>query len=170
MKIAKELAKQARQFDICQEWHDELKMFDNKSAMIQMYLKGINFCLANDYPSNKYIQQYFGDIINDFGIFLDSRIDLASPRNCVVLGTCTGLIEINSFNVSHIYVKHNSELTIVAKENAFAIIDVFDNSIIHVKTHDNSKIFVYQYGMSVVKQEVFDFSKIKVTQKTYLVK
>jgi hypothetical protein len=52
MDLAKELARQAKKKGICKPWYNELKSLngDNINAMAQMYLKGIDFCLANDYP------------------------------------------------------------------------------------------------------------------------
>ena len=54
MDLAKELARQAKKKGICKPWYNELKSLngDNINAMAQMYLKGIDFCLANDYPDN----------------------------------------------------------------------------------------------------------------------
>lgn len=45
MKIAKELAREARRLGICDEWHSELKRLTDKRAMVEMYLAGLDFCL-----------------------------------------------------------------------------------------------------------------------------
>ena len=52
MKLSKELARQAKAKGICTPWHNELQNLQNKEAMVEMYLKGIDFCLANDYPTS----------------------------------------------------------------------------------------------------------------------
>lgn len=61
MDLAKELARQAKKKGICKPWYNELKSLngDNINAMAQMYLKGIDFCLANDYPDNGFIRTHF---------------------------------------------------------------------------------------------------------------
>jgi hypothetical protein len=165
MKIGKELAKQAQRFKICQEWHDELKTLEDKRAMVQMYLKGIDFCLVNDYPSNDYIRRNFGDVINDFGVFLDNNIDLINVIKCVALGLCKGRVEINNFNVSEIFIKHGSALNIVAKDNAFVMVDAFDNTVVHIEAYNHAKVCVNRYGNANINQKVVDMAMVKIIDK-----
>lgn len=165
MKIAKELAKQAKRLDICQEWHDELKNLDDKKAMIEMYLKGIDFCLSNDYPNNEYIRANFKGVMEQFGVFLDDSIDLVDVDKCVALGTTKGCVKINGFSVSEIFVKHSSELTIIARDNAFVMVDLFDNAVIHVQAHDRAKVCVNRYGNSVIDHKASDMAMVKIIEK-----
>jgi hypothetical protein len=164
--ISKELAKQAKQKGICKEWHRQLKTLNDKREMVKMYIKGIDFCLSNDYPSNKYIVENFGEIIHEFGIFVDGEVDLKNHERCIALGKTKGHIETNEYNVCEVFVKHNSELTIVAKDSSFVMVDIFDNSIIHVQAQDNAKIIVNKYiGAAVEGRIQLDNSRIKINEK-----
>lgn len=165
MKVGKELAKQAKKFKICQEWHTELKGLDDKKTMIQMYLKGIDFCLSNDYPSNEYIRANFKGIMEQFGVFLDDSIELVNTTKCVALGVTKGRIEINNFGASEIFVKHTSELTIIAKGDAFVMVDIFDNAVIHVQAHDRAKVCINRYGNAVVDHMQSDCGMVKIIEK-----
>ena len=165
MKIGKELAKQAQRFNICQEWHDELKTLEDKRTMVQMYLKGIDFCLANDYTSNDYIRRNFGDIMNEFGVFLDNNIDLVNVEKCVALGATKGRVEINDYGTSEIFVKHNSELTIIAKDNAFVMVDVFDSVVVHIEAYNHAKVCVNRYGNAKINPKEVDSAMIKIIEK-----
>ena len=100
MNLSKELAKQAQRLNVCTEWHSELINLSDKKALIKMYLKGIDFCLANNYPSNEFIRANFKGMMEEFGVFLDDRIDLRNPEKCVALGNTKGCVEIDSFGVS----------------------------------------------------------------------
>ena len=165
MKLSKELARQAKKFGICQEWHSELRGLDDKKAMIEMYLKGIDFCLSYDYPNNEFIRTNFKGVMEEFGVFLDDSIDLVNVPKCVVLGQTKGSIEINNFNVSEIFVKHDSELTIIAKGDSFVMIDLFDNAIIHVHIHDRAKVCVNRYGNSIIDHKEADSGMVKIIEK-----
>jgi hypothetical protein len=165
MKLSKELAKKAKQFNICQEWHDELKTLEDKRAMVRMYLKGIDFCLANDYPSNDYIRRNFGDIMNEFGVFLDDNIDLVDMEKCVALGATKGHIEIDNFSVSEIFIKHEAALNIIAKDNAFVMIDIFDNGVVAIHAQDNAKVCVNKYGASTIHSNKVGSAMVKVIEK-----
>ncbi len=165
MKLSKELAKKAKLFNICQEWHDELKTLEDKRAMIQMYLKGIDFCLANDYPSNDYIRQNFNDVINEMGIYLDDKFSVENPTKCVLLGNANGLVNITDFTVSELFAKNDSTLTVNASGNSFVMIDVFDTAGVYVTVKDNAKVCVNMYGGAELWKEVHDAGVVKVINK-----
>ena len=161
MNLSKELAKQAKRHRICAEWHTRLKNLSDKPAMIEMYLAGIDFCLANDYPSNDFIRRYFKGDMESHGVFLDDSVDLTNPKKCVALGNTKGNIEVNGYSVSEIFVKNDSELSIVAKDDAFVMVDAFDNSTIHVWTYGS----VNRYGNAKIHSKELDFSAIKIIEK-----
>ena len=74
MNLSKELAERARKKGICKEWHDELLSLKDKDKMIKMYLRGIDFCLSNDYPENDFIRSYFKGAMEKYGVFLDDAV------------------------------------------------------------------------------------------------
>jgi hypothetical protein len=165
MKLSKELANQAKRFNICQEWHDELKTLEDKKAMLEMYLKGIDFCLSNDYPTNEFIRANFKGMMEQFGVFLDDSIDLVNVEKCVALGQTKGCVETNNFGCSQIFVKHHSELTIIAKGDSFVMVDLFDNAVIHIQAHDRAKVCVNRYGDSRIDHKETDSGMVKIIEK-----
>lgn len=166
MDLAKELAKRAKKNGICKPWYEELKSLQDKKAMIEMYLKGIDFCLANDYPGNDFIRKHFKGEMEQFGVFLDDEINIGNPRKCVCLGNTSGRIDIDGFNVCEIFAKHNARLDIYAKGNAFVIIDVFDNSEVNVHASDRAKVCVNRYiGNNIVMKGEADEAFVKIRDK-----
>lgn len=168
MKIAKELAKEAKRKGICESWHNELKRLDdNKKAMVAMYVKGIDFCLSNDYPSNEYIRANFKGVMEDFGVFLDDNINLVNFRRCISLGATNGRIEITSYGVCEVFAKHDSELRIIAKDNAFVEVDIFDNAIIYVHAQDRAKVHINRYGGKIIADPIAigDSAIVKIVEK-----
>ncbi len=166
MKIAKELAKEARRLGVCQEWHDKLQNLNSKRAMVEMYVRGIDFCLSNNYPSNDYIRANFKGVMEEFGVFLDDNISVTNISNCVLLGNTTANIMANEYAVSRIFAKNNSTLDIKAMGNAFVLIDVFDYCNVHVTSSDNAKVCIYKYGDSCnVDITQLDKSAIKIANK-----
>lgn len=168
MDLAKELARRAKKDGICKPWYNELKSLQDKKAMIEMYLKGIDFCLANDYPGNDFIRKHFKGEMEQFGIFLDDEISIENPRKCVCLGMTSGRIVVNGFNACEIFAKHNAKLDIYAKDNAFVVIDVFDKSEVRIHASDRAKVCVNRYigNNAVIKDEADEaFVKIREKQK-----
>lgn len=164
MNLSKELAARARKKGICQEWHDELMSLKDKDAMCEMYLRGIDFCISNNYPGNDFIRSHFKGIMERHGVFLDDAVKVKNKPKCVCLGACSGCFEVDGFNTCEVFVKDGSEITITAKGNAFVVVDVFDNAKIIIHAHDRAKVCVNRYG-GTVQHCTNDDSTIKIHEK-----
>lgn len=164
MNLSKELAARARKNGICQEWHDKLLSLNDKDAMCEMYLRGIDFCISNNYPGNDFIRSHFKGVIEKHGVFLDDAVKVENKPKCVCLGTCSGRFDADGFNTCEVFVKDDSEIAIVAKENSFVMVDIFDNATVMIHAHDRAKVCVNRYGGTV--QHCADgYSTIKIREK-----
>lgn len=163
--VAKELAKQAKSKGICEDWHKELKSMTDKRAMIDMYIRGIDFCLSNDYPANDYIRDNFKGVMEEKGVFLDDNITLVNFRRCVALGKTKGSIKITQYKVCEVFAKHQSQLDIIAEDNAFIEIDMFDDSIVSITSKGNAKVHINHYGGTLTFVDEREESIIKVVEK-----
>lgn len=167
MKIlTKELAKQAKANGICTPWHKELlKLQDaDVGALAEMYLKGIDFCLSNDYPGNDFLREHFKGKMERYGIFLDDNINIKDKPKCVCLGTTCGRIEASGFNVCEIFIKHESGVNVIAKDNAFVMIDIFDNANVSVYASDRAKVCINRYG-GRISEIATDDARVKIREK-----
>ena len=169
MNLIKQLAKEAKKKGICEDWHLRLKVTDSVEELIDMYIKGIDFCLANNYPSNDFLRKNYKGKIEHRGIYIDDQFNLKNSRFLVSLGNCSGGIEVNGYNVSEVFVKDESSVTIIAKESAFVMVDIFDHASVSVIAHDSARVCINRYGGGV-KQEELNNSSIKIREmnkKTY---
>lgn len=170
MSLNKILAKEAKKKGICQEWLDQLLLTDSIDSLLEMYLKGIDFCLSNDYPSNEVIRQNFMGKMEQHGIFLDTRFSLSNIRKVVALGESSGTIEIGACNTSEIFVKHSSQVSITARENAFVVVDVFDQAKVVIHAQDSCRILVNKYmgaSVEITQDEKAHVKLIEKHKKTY---
>ena len=170
--LSKTLAKEAKKKGICKEWHTALKSLTDRKAMVEMYLRGIDFCLRNDYPANDFIKAHFGDIAPRMGVFVDSEISVENSPKCVCLGQTFGKVSTTGFNVCEIFAKHEAEINVVATDNAFVMGDVFDHSVVNIYAHDRAKVCVNQYGngshINIIVKDAEAQVKIRVkNSKTY---
>lgn len=170
--LSKQLAKDAKKKGICKEWHNALKKQTDREAMVEMYLRGIDFCLRNDYPANDFIQAHFGDIAPRMGVFVDSEIVVENRPKCVCLGATFGKVTTNGFNVCEVFAKHEAEINVIAADNAFVMLDVFDNAVVNIYAHDRAKVCVNKYGdggrVNIIVEDSTAHVKIRVkNSKTY---
>ena len=164
MKLSKELAKRAKAKGICAPWHAQLLKLEDVDDMLEMYLKGIDFCLVNDYPSNDFIRANFKGSMERKGIFLDDTINVTNMPKVVCLGTTTGRIESNGYEVCEVFAKHDAALNVVVKDNAFVMIDVFDDAVVNVHASDRAKVCVNHYGGDI-KHIATDDAVVKIREK-----
>ncbi|MDR1652227.1 MAG: hypothetical protein LBS01_00995 [Prevotellaceae bacterium] len=166
MKLNKELAKEAKVKGICKEWYDRLQHTEDKRVLIQMFLEGIDFCISEDFPPQRFFQLFDG-IRQQYGIFRDEQIHIENSEYVVAFGQCEGSVNYSGFSVGQIFVKDESKLTINASGNAFVMIDIFDNAKIEVCAKDTAKIVVNEYGGTVfsILDTVHPNSIIKIVKK-----
>lgn len=162
--IAKELAKQAKRKGICDEWHKQLKSLTDKRAMVDMYIRGIDFCLSNEFPNNEYIRDNFKGVMEEKGVFLDDEVNLVNPRYCVALGKTEVDVRIVGYKVCEVFAKHQSTLNIMAEDNAFVEVDMFDSSVVSVISYGKSKVHINKYGGALTFDQQGE-SIIKVVEK-----
>ena len=165
MKIGKKLARLAKKKGICKEWYKELQEIDNHDILIQKYLKGIDFCISNDFPSNDFIRENFSGKMESHGVCLDTMFSIVNMRKVVALGASEGTIEVSSFNTCEIFVKHDSKVEIIVRDNAFAVVDLFDNSLVKVTASGSCKVLINKYIGSTVDVSVSGGAIYKINEK-----
>ncbi len=156
----------AKENGICQEWADKIAVAASPDELMQMYVDGIDFCLSNNFPSNQDLQSLAGDVINRYGIYVDQAIRLEGRPFVVLLGSSSGVVKCNGFSATQIFVKHSSEVTIKVSDNAFAVIDCFDNTKTHIEVSGNAKACIHVYtGAKITTNQVDGKGMIKIIHK-----
>lgn len=167
--IGIELARQAKTKGICDSWFADLKRTNETDKLLEMYLKGIDFCLSNDFPSNEFIKDNFVGKMEAFGVHLDEELSEKNIKKLVALGSCTGDVVYNGYSTGELFLKHDSFLNLTALENSFVMVDMFDKSILTVVAYDNAKVCVNHYGgeLEIIKKGNAVVKIIEKNQKTY---
>ena len=164
-EVTKHLAKAARANGICTPWLNELKTTNDKDALVDMYVRGLDFCLAYDYPSNDFIREHFKGVMEKHGVFLDDAIDLQNQCKCIALGETTGRVVADGYSVVEVWAKHQSSLNIVARDNAFVMVDVYDDAVVNVYASDRAKVCVNRHGGKVL-HNITDDAVVKIREKS----
>lgn len=162
--LNQQVLQSAIQNNICAEWAEKIKTTDVQ-GLLKMYIKGIDFCLDNNFPSNDFLKDNGGDLLQQYGIFIDEETLQVSRSKIVLLGGCSADARYNSYDVSEVFIKHHSKATIGVYENAIVTIDAFDDSVLNVVAADNAKVFVNIYGRAKLSFTATGKSVIKGINK-----
>lgn len=146
--ISKELKNKAVKLGLCTEWTEEWGN-PTKDELVDKYVRGIDFCIKHNYPSCDYMKKNFDGVMQKHGVFVDEGVDLKNPSMVIANGRTSGKIVYDAYSVGTLYVRHESELTIEASDNAFVTIETYDNCTVSVLQRSKAKVFVYNHGGNI---------------------
>lgn len=155
---------------ICDEWHKKLNIIGNDvKHLIELYIKGIDFCFKNDFPSKKYIRENFKGKMEVYGVFLDDTIAIDNKKNVVLLGNCIASLTYTDFNVCQLFVRDNSVANVVIKDNSILVIDIFYNSKLNIVCNDNCKVIInnFEGEINIEKSETATIKLIDKGKRGY---
>lgn len=162
--LNKEVLAEAIQNDICEPWAEMIKNADIHK-LLQMYNDGIDFCLSNNFPSNEFLKAKAGDLLADYGIYIDEEVNLKNPVKAVFLGKSNTYLSILDYTVSQIFIKHKSEAEINVTNDAFVVIDAFDDVVLNISAYGESKVLVNLFGRAKISHQTAGNAIIKVIRK-----
>lgn len=134
---------------MCDKGQNGLMSADSIADLVTEYWRGIDFCLAKDYPRLR-VMKRFQDEFRNQHIYLGESVNLVNEKRAVFLDGCTVEFTADKYAVSYLYVKHNSHLTIKASGHAYVTVDALNDSIIDVKCSENAKVIVNLYARASV--------------------
>lgn len=145
-KLNTELRAEAIRKGLCAQWQHDWA--DNKTPqeLIEMYKKGIDFGIAYQYPSNEYIKANFDrKLLNDNLVFVDEDINLDNaPSGVYVLnGECSGTICLAPWAVATLYLRHDTNVSIEARDFARVFVRLYDNADATVNARESAIVKVY---------------------------
>ena len=161
-KISNLLLEKAIALNLCQPWQDAWN--DDFSALMNMYKRGMDFCIEHDYPSLEVLRQHLKGKTEPYNIFIDSdsEVDIYSDT-AVVLGDSLVKINVVDYGVLSLYVRHNSKVIVYGGGHSIINIETYENSIVELENAHN--VNVYQYDNSIATGEGVIIHKRKQNAK-----
>ncbi len=149
MDLSEELKKQAVARGLCTRWTQEWADATDPQGLIDKYKRGIDFVLKQgEWPSNDFIKENFdADLLADNLIFVDANLDIDHASNGIYIlnGKCTGTIHFHDWAAATIYVRHTSDIRVVASDFAKVFVHVHDDAAIETDTSHAAAIKVYRH-------------------------
>jgi len=161
--INKQLTKDATRAGICAEWHKRMAETTDFGEFMNMYYKGIDFCIKNKFPTLEYIRKNLKGKTESYGGFIDEEMRVESLKYSVARGTTRGTAVYKNFDVCRIFLFEDSEVEVHVSGNAFVMVDLYDNAKVSIIATDEGKATVMQHGGEV--NIINDNGKIKILKK-----
>ncbi len=137
---------------LCVPWQSKFRQGMSIEALIKMYIKGIDFCISENYPALDFLRTEFKGICEPYGVFIDeSDIRLHNLSDIVLNGKCSVELDYSGYSVSRIYTRHESRTKVESSGNARVTIDAFDRSNTVICAKDTSNVVISLYSNATVE-------------------
>lgn len=152
-ELNKTLRDRARMLGLCDQWYDAWEKDETKQELIEKYLRGIDFCIAHDYPRLEFIKAHFPKaMLEKNGVFVDevfSCCNTATYRTVVALGKSRGTLTFDGMTCRSVYARHHTEVTVRATDGAKVFVEAWEDCKVNAYADDESRVFVYWHGGEV---------------------
>ncbi|WP_289746919.1 hypothetical protein [Paramuribaculum intestinale] len=143
--LSETLKQQAVDLGLCHPWTEAWGDCDQQE-LIDKYKKGIDFCIDKQYPSNEFIKANFDrDLLNANLIFVDEYLDCnMMPSGIYILnGECSGSIRFAPWTAATVYVRHTSNVRIIANDFAKVFVRLYDEAEVETEAEESAVVRVY---------------------------
>lgn len=148
MELVEQLRKDGTEKGLCRLWQMKLRGNLDTEALVKLYIKGIDFCICEDYPTLDFLRAHFKGNSEPYGVYIDEDMPtLANKADLVLNGACRGMLEYDGYSVSRLYVRHTSETAVNVSDHAVLTIDLFDHAKVHLSVvGDDASVILNVYG------------------------
>ena len=148
---------------LCQLYQLKLRGCKDVEALVKLFIKGIDFCVNNNYPTLEFMRQNFKGKAEAYGGYVDDEVNEVNQPNAVLNGECKGKLKYTGYSVSRLILRHTSKAAVNVEDHAYLTIDAFDNTHLYLAVAgSNAEGIVNVYGDAQVD---CDGSGIKVVNK-----
>lgn len=146
-RLNSELRGHAVSYGLCTQWQGDWQNNKSQQELIEMYIRGIDFCIEHNYPTVEYIKGNFDrSLLHQNHIFVDEPVIGGDNGVYVLNGKCSGKLSFGKFTVVTLHLRHDSELTLEVEDCAKVFVSVYDRAKLHVRQSDVAKVYVYVHG------------------------
>lgn len=134
---------------LCGQWTSDWNKDKSIYELIDMYKRGLDFCIINHYPSNEFIKNNVDkDVLEKNHIYVDSEFYEGdfSDFCTVVQGESSGEFHFGKFNSTTLWIRDNSEVLVEVHGQAWIFVHVYDNAVVTIHQHGDSRISVKRHS------------------------
>lgn len=142
-ELSDKLKQKAISLGACEKGLNEWGNLD-KYELGEMYIRYIDFCLLNRYPSNEILKKEFAGVREKFNVFVDdTNLFISNPKWSIFNGSCDCVVTFNDFGIGEMYVKDNSRVSLVALDNSIVHVSLIDDAKLDIVSSKYTRVFVY---------------------------
>lgn len=134
MDILQQLKQDGISKNMCRNGQIEFEKCLNIKQLSALFFKDIDFCIGHDFPTLDFFRNNFKGLCEPYGIYIDDNVEINNQRNIALNGNCSALLEYDVCGVYQVYIRHTSQVSIVADAYTHIVIDIFDDAYLAIST------------------------------------
>lgn len=142
----RDVIKLASERGICKPWRENMSKATMKD-FCEMFFKGSDWAMEKDFPSLGLLRKY--KTTSHYGLYTDSKVKKENAKQIAFFGDSVSELEYNEYNIGEIYIRHKSNIKIIAKDNSIVYVTIADGATVEIEAEENTKVTVFQYGGTV---------------------
>lgn len=152
-QINKVLRDTAIKDGLCDKWQKDWRRDWPAQKLLEKYKEGIDFCLANNYPSADFIEKNFSlEDRHKVGVFVNEKYSILNREGCsVIRGTSIITARFNATSNGELYVTDNATLKVFAHGHSFVIVQALGNATVEAIQHDSAKLIIIKHSPCTIK-------------------
>lgn len=169
MDRAEQLRAAGAEKGLCELWQGKLRAGLNVQRLSALFIRGIDFCIDNDYPTLDWFRKEIGCQGEPYGVYVDGhpRGNLGQ-RDVVLNGDCKAQLQYDGFSASRLYARHNSQARVNVAGNAHLTVDAFDNTHLFIAVAGSkAKVYVFLHGGATCTSRGEGIKIIQTNKQTY---
>lgn len=132
---------------LCENWQGQWNNDWDEGKMIAKYKEGIDFCLANRYPSNDFIKRNFSlKSLRKGGLFVDDKYSINDMRTVVALGSSNLRIRYNGNSIGEVYMTDDSIINLTARDDCHIIVHILGNAKISASQYGKASLLIIKHS------------------------
>lgn len=134
-----------RSMGMCDKFYDRWIDGMDVDTMLDLYIKGLDFCIEKDFPPLDFVRRNFDTSdLHRHHIYIDEHVDLEGESgDYVFLGRCTGNVHFGDFCISGVYLRHSSEMKIRSEGFSRVFVSLYEESSCDVVANDSFNLHLY---------------------------
>lgn len=142
--VLRELAR-GQKVGLCDEWYSSWPDDTDIDGLLDMFVRGQDFCIENDYPSLSFIREHFSkDDLHRHHIYVDESVDVTADNGYYIfLGRCSVRLVVSGFKAVSVYCRHDSIVDVSASLGARVFVSSYDRSCVTFREETCGKVRYY---------------------------
>ena len=162
--LSLQVLKNANSKGLCKSWALKIKSSKSIDDLLKMFVEGIDFCISGNFPTKEFLKEFGENKLPKYGIYIDEKIELVNQKWSIFLGNSYAKLGYNGYSVSELFVRHESICEVTVSDNAYLIIDCFEDCQLKINASNESFVLVSVYGNAKVIVEE-ESHNVKVIHK-----